>query len=39
LQAQLERYLVALGILGQRQGLNPEHEPPAAELDEPALEH
>ncbi len=39
LQAQLERYLVSLGILDRGQRLNVEEEPPAAEIGEPALEH
>jgi hypothetical protein len=39
LQAQLERYLVSLGILDRGQRLNVEEEPPAAEIGEPVLEH
>ena len=39
LQAQLERYLVSLGILDRGQRLNVGEEPPAAEIGEPVLEH
>jgi len=39
LQAQLERYLVSLGILDRGQRLNVEEEPPAADIGEPVLEH
>ena len=38
-QAQLERYLVSLGILDRGQRLNVGEEPPAAEIGEPVLEH
>jgi hypothetical protein len=39
LQAQLEGYLVALGILAPGQTLTAQESPPTTELAEPALEH
>ncbi len=39
LQAQLEGYLVSLGILAPGQTLTAQASPPAAELAEPVLEH
>lgn len=39
LLAQLECYLVSLGILDRGQRLNIEEEPPAADIGEPVLEH
>ena len=39
LQAQLERYLVSLGILDRGQRLNVGEKPPAADIGEPVLQH
>ena len=39
LQAQLEGYLVSLGILAPGQALNTQESPPSAKFAEPVLEH